>query len=255
MNETPSGLKYEDTVVGTGASPPRARTCVMHYTGWLWVNGAKGAKFDSSLDRGEPFEFPLGHGARDQGLGRGRGVDEGRRQAHAADPARARLRRSRRRRRDPAARDAAVRGRAARASPDTRASSASVGRRDPHIDSCRARQRGTRRRTGAAVVRTLCLTRPRWRAGRVDRPVRSAAPERDRVSDELLALALGRRGAGTTGPRPAGAVGVGLGRRRRCARATRARGEQHQAVDPHHRVTHASRSDVSVSPWRCGSPP
>ena len=34
----------------------------MHYTGWLWVNGAKGAKFDSSLDRGQPFEFPLGLG-------------------------------------------------------------------------------------------------------------------------------------------------------------------------------------------------
>jgi peptidylprolyl isomerase len=34
----------------------------MHYTGWLWVNGAKGAKFDSSLDRGQPFSFKLGVG-------------------------------------------------------------------------------------------------------------------------------------------------------------------------------------------------
>ncbi|HWU90110.1 MAG TPA: FKBP-type peptidyl-prolyl cis-trans isomerase [Kofleriaceae bacterium] len=34
----------------------------MHYTGWLWVNGAKGAKFDSSVDRGQPFQFPLGMG-------------------------------------------------------------------------------------------------------------------------------------------------------------------------------------------------
>jgi peptidylprolyl isomerase len=34
----------------------------MHYTGWLWVNGAKGKKFDSSLDRGDPFAFPLGQG-------------------------------------------------------------------------------------------------------------------------------------------------------------------------------------------------
>mgnify|MGYP003442534461 FL=1 len=62
MNETPSGLKYEDSVVGTGASPAKGQTCKMHYTGWLYVNGAKGSKFDSSLDRGEPFEFPLGMG-------------------------------------------------------------------------------------------------------------------------------------------------------------------------------------------------
>ena len=34
----------------------------MHYTGWLWVNGAKGSKFDSSLDRGSPFSFGLGKG-------------------------------------------------------------------------------------------------------------------------------------------------------------------------------------------------
>jgi peptidylprolyl isomerase len=62
MIQTPSGLSYEDTVVGTGASPTKGQTCVMHYTGWLWVNSAKGGKFDSSLDRGKPFEFPLGQG-------------------------------------------------------------------------------------------------------------------------------------------------------------------------------------------------
>jgi peptidylprolyl isomerase len=62
MTQTPSGLSFEDTQVGTGASPTRGQTCVMHYTGWLWVNGAKGTKFDSSLDRGRPFEFPLGMG-------------------------------------------------------------------------------------------------------------------------------------------------------------------------------------------------
>ncbi len=62
MQQTASGLQFEDTVVGTGASPARGKTCVMHYTGWLWVNGAKGAKFDSSVDRGKPFEFPLGMG-------------------------------------------------------------------------------------------------------------------------------------------------------------------------------------------------
>src|SRR5262245_52816027 len=57
---TPSGLKMTDTVVGTGATPRRGQTCVMHYTGWLYQNGAKGQKFDSSLDRGQPFEFPIG---------------------------------------------------------------------------------------------------------------------------------------------------------------------------------------------------
>lgn len=62
MTETPSGLKFEDTVVGTGASPQKGQTCVMHYTGWLWVDGAKGSKFDSSVDRGRPFEFPIGTG-------------------------------------------------------------------------------------------------------------------------------------------------------------------------------------------------
>lgn len=59
---TPSGLKVEDTKVGTGASPKRGQICVMHYTGWLYQNGAKGAKFDSSVDRNEPFEFPIGMG-------------------------------------------------------------------------------------------------------------------------------------------------------------------------------------------------
>ncbi len=62
MENTASGLGYEDTVVGTGESPKQGQTCVMHYTGWLWVNGAKGSKFDSSHDRGKPFEFPLGKG-------------------------------------------------------------------------------------------------------------------------------------------------------------------------------------------------
>jgi peptidylprolyl isomerase len=57
---TPSGLKITDTQVGTGAEPKPGQTCVMHYTGWLYENGAKGRKFDSSVDRGQPFEFPLG---------------------------------------------------------------------------------------------------------------------------------------------------------------------------------------------------
>jgi peptidylprolyl isomerase len=59
---TPTGLQIIDSKVGTGASPKAGQTCVMHYTGWLYENGAKGKKFDSSVDRGEPFEFPIGRG-------------------------------------------------------------------------------------------------------------------------------------------------------------------------------------------------
>jgi peptidylprolyl isomerase len=58
-----SGLRVADSKVGTGPFPKRGQTCVMHYTGWLYHNGQKGAKFDSSVDRGKPFEFPLGMGA------------------------------------------------------------------------------------------------------------------------------------------------------------------------------------------------
>ena len=59
---TPSGLKITDTKVGSGAEAKNGQTCSMHYTGWLYENGAKGQKFDSSLDRGEPFSFALGTG-------------------------------------------------------------------------------------------------------------------------------------------------------------------------------------------------
>ena len=57
---TPSGLKIIDVKVGTGAMPRPGQTCVMNYTGWLYENGVKGKKFDSSLDRNEPFEFKIG---------------------------------------------------------------------------------------------------------------------------------------------------------------------------------------------------
>jgi peptidylprolyl isomerase len=62
MTTTSSGLQFTDTTVGTGASPKTGQRCVMHYTGWLYQNGAKGTKFDSSLDRGQPFEFAIGTG-------------------------------------------------------------------------------------------------------------------------------------------------------------------------------------------------
>jgi FKBP-type peptidyl-prolyl cis-trans isomerase len=55
---TASGLQYEDTKIGAGDSPKGGDICVMHYTGWL----EDGSKFDSSVDRGTPFEFILGMG-------------------------------------------------------------------------------------------------------------------------------------------------------------------------------------------------
>ena len=58
---TSSGLQIIDTQAGTGASPA-GKIAVVHYTGWLYNNGAKGQKFDSSVDRGKPFEFPVGQG-------------------------------------------------------------------------------------------------------------------------------------------------------------------------------------------------
>lgn len=56
---TPSGLKYIDIKVGTGVSPQAGQTVVVNYTGWL----TDGTKFDSSLDRGQPFSFVIGIGA------------------------------------------------------------------------------------------------------------------------------------------------------------------------------------------------
>ena len=60
MTTTKSGLKYIDEKVGTGDAAPKGATVQVHYTGWLYVNGKRGAKFDSSLDRNMPFEFKLG---------------------------------------------------------------------------------------------------------------------------------------------------------------------------------------------------
>jgi FKBP-type peptidyl-prolyl cis-trans isomerase len=54
----PSGLKYLDVEPGTGAVAQHGQHVKVHYTGWL----ANGQKFDSSLDRREPFEFLLGAG-------------------------------------------------------------------------------------------------------------------------------------------------------------------------------------------------
>ncbi len=59
---TPSGLQIEDTTVGEGAEAMAGTLVSVHYTGWLYENGQAGRKFDSSKDRGQPFEFPLGAG-------------------------------------------------------------------------------------------------------------------------------------------------------------------------------------------------
>jgi FKBP-type peptidyl-prolyl cis-trans isomerase len=55
---TPSGLQYWDIVTGTGATAAAGSQVSVHYTGWL----TSGEKFDSSVDRGQPFSFPLGAG-------------------------------------------------------------------------------------------------------------------------------------------------------------------------------------------------
>jgi len=60
MTELANGLKYTDTTAGTGAEATPGHKVSVHYTGWLDNKGKKGAKFDSSLDRGQPFSFTLG---------------------------------------------------------------------------------------------------------------------------------------------------------------------------------------------------
>ena len=62
MQHTPSGLQYEDTVVGSGATAMPGDQVGVHYTGWLHADGVRGTKFDSSRDRRSPFAFGLGAG-------------------------------------------------------------------------------------------------------------------------------------------------------------------------------------------------
>ena len=57
-----SGLIIEDITIGSGAEAVAGMGISVHYTGWLFNDGKQGAKFDSSKDRGQPFEFPLGAG-------------------------------------------------------------------------------------------------------------------------------------------------------------------------------------------------
>ena len=62
MMTTTSGLQYEDTQVGSGATATKGNSVTVHYTGWIYNNGTQGDKFDSSKDRGDPFVFSLGAG-------------------------------------------------------------------------------------------------------------------------------------------------------------------------------------------------
>lgn len=61
MTTTKSGLRYSDQNVGTGDVAVKGNTVQVHYTGWLYVDGKRGAKFDSSVGK-EAFEFKLGAG-------------------------------------------------------------------------------------------------------------------------------------------------------------------------------------------------
>jgi len=62
IKTTDSGLKYEESKVGEGAVAVKGQKVEVHYSGYLDKDGAKGAKFDSSVDRGDPFDFTLGVG-------------------------------------------------------------------------------------------------------------------------------------------------------------------------------------------------
>ena len=67
----PGGTRATDTEVGAGSEAVPGNMVAVHYTGWLWQDGAKGKKFDSSRDRGEPFVFALGSGQVIQGWDEG----------------------------------------------------------------------------------------------------------------------------------------------------------------------------------------
>lgn len=70
----PEGLQVIDLAEGEGQLAEPGSVAVVHYTGWLFDADAadnKGRKFDSSVDRGNPFRFPLGAGRVIQGWDQG----------------------------------------------------------------------------------------------------------------------------------------------------------------------------------------
>jgi FKBP-type peptidyl-prolyl cis-trans isomerase len=60
--ELVDGLKYIDNKIGDGATATKGLLVGVHYTGWLYKNGVKGAQFDTSRERGQPITFKLGFG-------------------------------------------------------------------------------------------------------------------------------------------------------------------------------------------------
>jgi FKBP-type peptidyl-prolyl cis-trans isomerase FkpA len=73
-SQPPVELVITELAAGEGEAIAPGSTAVMHYTGWLFdptAEDQKGAKFDSSLDRGQPFRFPLGAGRVIQGWDQG----------------------------------------------------------------------------------------------------------------------------------------------------------------------------------------
>jgi FKBP-type peptidyl-prolyl cis-trans isomerase FkpA len=62
LTTTASGLQFEDITAGSGDEAKAGDHVSVHYTGWLYEDGVAGRKFDSSRDRGQPFEFPLAAG-------------------------------------------------------------------------------------------------------------------------------------------------------------------------------------------------
>lgn len=64
IKELPSGLKYQILKGGDASKgkPKKGQKVTVHYTGWLEQDGKAGKKFDSSVDRGQKFSFPIGLG-------------------------------------------------------------------------------------------------------------------------------------------------------------------------------------------------
>src|SRR4030095_7837504 len=108
--QTASGLGYVELVEGQGVRPAAGDSVSVHYTGWL----KDGTKFDSSLDRGQPFEFAIGRGRVIRGWDEGVGSMKGGGKRQPLLPGSLGVRRARARRGDPARRHAHLRGRAAR---------------------------------------------------------------------------------------------------------------------------------------------